>query len=288
MSSRNLASLGLLAVVVSGAGGCTVWQTAYEVCVRQPKMYCEKRDKKVSMATYRALADQVWAESGFVCPDDLHGTDFAWGFREGFAEYVYAGGTGEPPATPPRVYWQADYRTEFGAVAVKSWFEGYRRGVEAARLGGYRDAVTLRLSASLLDCDECGCPERAKTGACNCCPYPIAKPLDAADIAPALQSPGEVVEIEAEPLGPTPATEEAEPDQFETPPLEQLPDSIEQPELLPALPDIEAANQPSLDDIPLPLASNAKPNEFTEPVKAVEPVNLTRPARSRILSSLRR
>lgn len=167
--SVNLATSLLLVVATAvGAGGCTVLDTARRVAYDEPKVFADEEDKEISLATYRSWGERVFRESGAYCPESLTAADYAWGFREGFAQYVFAGGSGDPPAMPPRHYWQSDFRNAEGAIAVKSWFEGYRRGAEAARLGGYREKVTLRLSASLLDCDECGCPEREKTGGCDC------------------------------------------------------------------------------------------------------------------------
>lgn len=154
-------ALAMLLLLAPAGVGCAVLRTAHLVCIREPELFCEPKDDRASLATYRALADEAWATHSAECPDECLPGDYAWGFREGFAQYVYAGGTGEPPATPPRPYWQLDLRSPEGAAAVRSWFEGYRLGARIAREGGYRKTATLTLSASLADCDACGCPDRA-------------------------------------------------------------------------------------------------------------------------------
>jgi hypothetical protein len=72
--------------------------------------------------------------------------EFEKGFKDGFADYVYAGGTGEPPPVPPRCFWNIDYRTPKGHQAVEDWFAGFRRGATAAREGGYREVGTTHSS----------------------------------------------------------------------------------------------------------------------------------------------
>lgn len=159
-------TLALLAAAVPILSGCTVLRVAHLVCIQEQELFCDKRDEKASLAAYRSLADEAWATHGDNCPEGCFAGDYAWGFREGFAQYVYAGGTGEPPAVPPRPYWQLDLRTPEGATSVQSWFEGYRFGARLAREGGYRKTATLTVSASLADCDACGCPDLSSTD-CN-------------------------------------------------------------------------------------------------------------------------
>lgn len=173
----------LFAAVVAVAGclgltGCSVWNYGWLVNVTELKLFCEDKDNLISMATYRSWADQAWAETGACCPENCLAADYAWGFREGFAEYVYAGGNGEPPAMPPRPYWQADLRSREGAAAASSWFEGYRHGARVAREGGYREATTLKFSGSLRDCTACGCPDKGADSGAGSCPISTTTPIE--------------------------------------------------------------------------------------------------------------
>lgn len=202
-SPQPLALLALLAA----SSGCTVCHYARLTAVEEPKLFDHKQDDAASMAAYRALADQAWAESGACCPESCLAGDYAWGFREGFADYVYAGGSGEPPAVPPRPYWQLDLRSAEGAAAVESWFSGYRHGARVAREGGYRRTATIRLSASLLDCDACGCPEDRRSGDSDCSKCQVGAPLQSGPLLSPVQpnqptplpTPGELIPPEAAP-----------------------------------------------------------------------------------------
>ncbi|QDV77615.1 hypothetical protein [Botrimarina mediterranea] len=186
LSAAVLAVVGCL-----GTSGCSVWSYAWRVNVSERKLFCLEEDNEVSLATYRTWADQAWAEAGACCPEDCLAADYAWGFREGFAEYVYAGGNGEPPAMPPRPYWQADLRSREGAAAASSWFAGYRHGARVARDGGYRAATTLKLSGSLRDCDACGCQDNELCGVQATEPADESGPvLDAPSVIP---PPAEIV-----------------------------------------------------------------------------------------------
>jgi hypothetical protein len=218
-----------------GSTGCSVWSYAWLVNVSERKLFCEEEDDAISMATYRSWADEAWAETGACCPEDCLSLDYSWGFREGFAEFVYAGGDGEPPAMPPRIYWQADMRSREGAAAVASWFEGYRHGARVAKEGGYRDATTIRLSGSLRDCDACGCPDKT-------CPLPpptrvdVSGPsLDGPDV---VAPPEEVVIPLQEPVAPemTPLNEGGE----SLPSMDDSPQAEPGPTPAPALEPVAA------------------------------------------------
>lgn len=68
--------------------------------------------------------------------------DYADGFKTGFADYVYWGGTGELPPLAPRRYRKLRYQTPEGYHAVEEWFAGYRHGAAESRNGEYRRWVT--------------------------------------------------------------------------------------------------------------------------------------------------
>ncbi|MEO0530428.1 MAG: hypothetical protein AAF266_07585 [Planctomycetota bacterium] len=173
MTPRRSSTI-LLVLLGLPLSGCSVFDEAWIVGYFEPELYSDFADEQMSGAAYRALADQVWADLGGDCPESCLAGDYAWGFREGFASYVYAGGSGEPPAVPPRPYWQLDLRNPEGSRAVQSWFEGYRHGARVAREGGYRRTATIKVSASLRDCDACGCPDEPTDVR-----LPVAEPVEA-------------------------------------------------------------------------------------------------------------
>lgn len=95
----------------------------------------------------RELADKAWAE--WPCSRDEAGSEaFGDGFREGYADYLFAGGDGEPPAMPPRKYWRVSYETPDGRQATEDWFAGFRTGAVEARRSGLRQFVVLSTSVS--------------------------------------------------------------------------------------------------------------------------------------------
>jgi hypothetical protein len=74
--------------------------------------------------------------------------EFELGFKDGFTDYLYAGGTGEPPPVPPRCLWNLDYRTPRGRQAADDWFAGFRCGAAVVRENGYREKMLLPSSLS--------------------------------------------------------------------------------------------------------------------------------------------
>jgi hypothetical protein len=91
--------------------------------------------------------DRQWAEAawnGYRCarPGVPYSDDYGDGFKEGFADYLYAGGSGEPPALPPRRYRAPAYQTPHGYQAIEEWFAGYRAGAAVARDGNFRRWIT--------------------------------------------------------------------------------------------------------------------------------------------------
>jgi hypothetical protein len=128
-----------------------------------------------------ALAERAWAEVQCAEPGHPYSGDYAAGFETGFTDYVYAGGSGEPPAVPPRRYWKSRYDSPEGHQAVEDWFAGFRHGAGVARQGGYRQWVTL--PSSLTD------PAPAALGA-EVAAGKSARPTGAGPHSPELSSAG--------------------------------------------------------------------------------------------------
>jgi hypothetical protein len=123
--------------------GCTVCQNAKRTICDEPAAYSWKHDRRRSIEAYRQLADEVWIETTGACPELSGAADYASGFHDGFVDYVYAGGSGEPPPVPPRHFWNAMLRTPDGKARADQWFTGYRHGARVARDGGYREFGTV-------------------------------------------------------------------------------------------------------------------------------------------------
>src|SRR5439155_20779353 len=89
------------------------------------------------------LAEAAWQEITKANPDPSYSPDYVCGFKDGFADFLYAGGTGEPPPLPPRQYWKIKYETAEGHQAIEDWFAGFRHGASVAQTTGYRQWVTI-------------------------------------------------------------------------------------------------------------------------------------------------
>ena len=76
-------------------------------------------------------------------PDHPYSVDYRRGFVDGFADYLYAGGSGEPPVVPPWRYRKASYETPEGYAAIEDWFAGFRHGANVALASGLRNLVVL-------------------------------------------------------------------------------------------------------------------------------------------------
>jgi hypothetical protein len=91
--------------------------------------------------------DRRWAEDAWelACATNRGqplSDDYGRGFKDGFAEYLYKGGSGEPPLIPPPQYRALRYQSPRGYLTVQDWFAGYRHGASAARASGFRQLVT--------------------------------------------------------------------------------------------------------------------------------------------------
>jgi hypothetical protein len=119
--------------------GCTICQLARRTIWQEPAAYSWKHDRRRSSETYLQWANAELAEQASRCPDLFGDPDYVMGFRDGFIDFVWAGGTGEPPPVPPRQFWNVMLRSPDGKVRAELWFDGYRHGSAVARDGGYRD-----------------------------------------------------------------------------------------------------------------------------------------------------
>jgi hypothetical protein len=92
-------------------------------------------------------AEGTWKQIRTTDPH-AYSPDYAQGFKEGFAEYLYSGKE-DAPALAPAHYRRFSYQTPQGYRAIEDWFAGYRSGVAAAIETGYRRLVTAQVSAPL-------------------------------------------------------------------------------------------------------------------------------------------
>jgi hypothetical protein len=129
------------------------------------------------------LAAIAWDNFQETCPEAEFSADFARGFKRGYVDFLYAGGTGEPPPVPPRYYWRAGYETPEGHQAIDDWFKGFRRGAALARASGLRRLVPV--PTSLVAGPDAGGPPP------EVLPPPEAGPPSAPVLPPPREAPGE-------------------------------------------------------------------------------------------------
>lgn len=133
----RVTSFLLLAAAGLAASGCFLVGQATHVLVSRAARCVEEhaerhRNKRWAEAAWRQVCEGGGAFS----------EDYADGFKEGFAVFLFCGGCGEPPPLPPSRYRKLRYQTPQGYRAIEDWFAGYRHGAAAAHEGGFRQLVT--------------------------------------------------------------------------------------------------------------------------------------------------
>ncbi len=140
---RSLPILGLTLFL----GGCSWWSNPFAIGFRNvvldPIEFCISGDRAVMHSRHYRLATAAWQEIAGGQLTETYSRDYVRGFKEGFADYLDAGGTGEPPPVPPRCYWHNDYRTPEGHQAIQDWFAGFRHGAGCAKQSGLRHYAVI-------------------------------------------------------------------------------------------------------------------------------------------------
>jgi hypothetical protein len=133
----------LFALVLFGlsslSSGCALFVDAsrnFAVSLARPVERARERHRN-----YR-WAEQAWAETCAADGAEPRSPDYAAGFKDGFAEYLFRGGNGEPPLVASLCYRGARYQTPQGYQAIQDWFTGYRHGASVAKKSGAREWIT--------------------------------------------------------------------------------------------------------------------------------------------------
>ncbi|MBL8794544.1 MAG: hypothetical protein JNM56_11615 [Planctomycetia bacterium] len=100
-------------------------------------------DDRLERHWQRQQAEKAWQSFCQAHPGQLYTVHYQRGFEDGFADYLYAGGAGQPPPVPPWSLRTASYETPTGHQAVEEWFAGFRHGAAAARDSGLRELVLV-------------------------------------------------------------------------------------------------------------------------------------------------
>ena len=139
---------GVLAVTLAwsaaGAGCGTFYQDAARNLTESP---IRAADSCCITHRNHRLARAAWARVERDAPPKLYSVHYARGFKEGYADYLDAGGDNQPPAVPPFCYRLSYYQTPAGLAAIEDWYAGFRQGSLAARESGLRATFLVPLSA---------------------------------------------------------------------------------------------------------------------------------------------
>jgi hypothetical protein len=138
-----------VALVCALVQGCGPIINGTRTLVIEPIHYCRRADELIECHRNHDLAEQAWAEFAGKGPCVAHSDDFAKGFKQGFADFLFAGGTGAPPPLPPRHYWGSKYQSAEGRRAIEDWFGGFRQGAETAKHNGWRRFIEVPTTATL-------------------------------------------------------------------------------------------------------------------------------------------
>ena len=146
---RRFAWFCLLVVTLTATPGCNVFFLAKRTLKYEPRDFDLTLDEAAACEQYARWAEEAWGAYLDTAPSVSISPDFERGFREGFVDFVFAGGTGEPPAVPPRHFWRTMYRNPHGDQAINDWSSGFRTGASAAHHGGFRDRALVPVFAQL-------------------------------------------------------------------------------------------------------------------------------------------
>src|SRR5207248_2959690 len=120
------------------ATGCSPFVNATRTLVIEPLQFCERGDKAAEFLRDRKLANAAWGRVMSCGLGAWYSADYERGFKDGYTDYLFAGGNGQPPPVPPRDYWGVQNKTPEGQQAAEDWFAGYRHGAASAMDSGYR------------------------------------------------------------------------------------------------------------------------------------------------------
>ena len=145
----------IVVLVTSVCSGCRLAQNAWLTAVVEPLQYSRNLDDKLAHNRFRKMATVALEEARALARAERDeyecepfSDDHEQGFVDGFAEYLSAGGTGQPPPLPPRKYWRGRFQNPIGQQQILDWYDGYRHGVAAAQVGDHRSFVVVPLSDS--------------------------------------------------------------------------------------------------------------------------------------------
>src|SRR3974390_3207027 len=107
---RHALALALIGLSTACSGCALVQDSCHNVMVGIKTPIEEHHER----ARNRQWAEAAWQQVNTTCSGAGVSEDYARGFKEGFAEYLFRGGNGEPPLVAPARYRDARYQTQQG------------------------------------------------------------------------------------------------------------------------------------------------------------------------------
>jgi hypothetical protein len=129
-------------------------------------------------------AEKAWKEITNSNPERIFSVHFERGFKDGFTDYLFAGGSGNPPVAPPWRYQKVAYQSPQGVEAVEDWFAGFREGTAAAQASGLREVVLVPVSPSLTVHGPVPSSTQPQTDTTTVLPMPRTSPPEEKNMPP--------------------------------------------------------------------------------------------------------
>lgn len=124
----------LAALVVLPTGCQLAANSVHGVCAEITRKIDDTKECKRN----KLLAAAVWED---IQRTGHYSVDYGLGFKDGFVDFLDAGGNGSPPPVPPRRYLTFRFQTPEGYQAINDWFAGFRHGAAVAAESGYRQYI---------------------------------------------------------------------------------------------------------------------------------------------------
>ncbi|MFO0969271.1 MAG: hypothetical protein U0793_27255 [Gemmataceae bacterium] len=99
---------------------------------------CRSTEEMREHCRNKRWAEETWRQ---VAARGAYSSDYAHGFKAGFADYLFGGGDGEPPVMAPPRYRTMGYQSAAGRQAIEDWFAGFRHGAAEAQASGRRQWI---------------------------------------------------------------------------------------------------------------------------------------------------
>jgi hypothetical protein len=139
-------TLGILAVAAACAASAGCSEFLHLAMLNLVETPIQSFDECRMAWRNRRRADEAWALIRGAGEHE-YSSDYAAGFKAGYADYLDNGGNGDPPAVPPFRYRSVKYQSPEGVEAINGWYAGWKHGALMAKASGQREVEVIPLSA---------------------------------------------------------------------------------------------------------------------------------------------